>query len=121
MKLQSLFENTEYNAFIRYIMNKYTLRAFHIYEDGDDINLNSIIISKENQKEGIGSEVMQELVRFADSKGKRIILSVGVKDGAHGTTSRGRLVKFYKRFNFVENKGRNKDFTLMGGMYRLPR
>ena len=29
-------------------------------------------------------------------------------------------MKFYKRFGFVENKGRKKDFTISEGMYREP-
>ena len=37
-----------------------------------------------------------------------------------GATSILRLKKFYKRFGFVENKGRNKDFQLSCGMYRKP-
>ena len=31
-----------------------------------------------------------------------------------------RLKTFYKRFGFVENKGRNKDFSYRDSMYRLP-
>ena len=31
-----------------------------------------------------------------------------------------RLKDFYKQFGFVENKGRNKDFTISDSMYRLP-
>lgn len=118
MKLHSLFENAEYNSFNKYILNKYDLRAFHVYLSGDDIKLDSLIVAKEDQKEGIGSKVMTELIKFADHKGKRIILDVGVKDKHHGTTSRSRLVKFYKKFGFKENKGSKKDFSISAGMIR---
>lgn len=121
MKLHSLFENIEYNAFNKYIQKKYGVRAFWIIESGDDIELNSIIVAKEDQKKGTGTEIMNELIRFADAKHKRITLSVGVKDDIHGTTSRSRLVKFYKRFGFKENKGSKKDFTVSAGMIRSPR
>lgn len=122
MKLISLFENQEYQAFQNYILKKYEgLKAFHIIEWNDDIELNSIIVEKDRQKEGIGGKVMEELVKFADHKRKRIILHVGLNDKVHGTTSRSRLVKFYKRFGFVENKNRNKDFTITHGMYRNPK
>jgi len=121
MKLNLLFENVEYKAFSKYITKKYNVRTFFINQSGNDIELNSIIIAKENQKEGIGSDVMKELIKFADSKGKRIILGVGVKDSIHGTTSRSRLVKFYKRFGFKENKGRKKDFSVSAGMIRNPK
>jgi len=121
MKLTKLFENVELQTFSKYITNKYDVRTFFLTSHGGDIELNSLIIAKENQKEGIGSDVMKELVRYADSKGKRVILSVGVRDGIHGTTSRSRLVKFYKRFGFKENKGSKKDFSVSAGMIRDPK
>lgn len=37
-----------------------------------------------------------------------------------GGTSVKRLTDFYKRFGFVENKGKNKDFTIRDTMYRVP-
>ena len=36
-------------------------------------------------------------------------------------TSQARLKKFYKKFGFVENKGRNKDFEISELMYREPK
>ena len=77
------------------------------------------IIAKE-KKQGAGTGLMNDLAAYADQEGKRIVLSPGLKDDRHGTTSRGRLVSFYKRFGFVENKGRNKDFTVSEGMIRNP-
>ena len=122
MKLNLLFENVEYQAFEKYILKKYDgLKAFHIIEWNDDIELNSIIVEKDRQKEGIGKQVMEELIKFADHKRKRLILHVGLNDKVHGTTSRGRLVTFYKQFGFVENKNRQKDFTITHGMYRDPK
>jgi len=90
-----------------------------IYES-DVISLLGLIIPKGERKQGIGTAVMQDLTNYADQVGKRIELTVGLKDKYHGTTSRGRLVGFYKRFGFVENKGRNKDFTTNASMYRKP-
>jgi GNAT superfamily N-acetyltransferase len=80
-----------------------------------------IEVPRADRKQGVGTAVMNELVDYADRVGKRIFLTPGLPDDRHGTTSRGRLVKFYKRFGFVENKGRNKDFTLSPGMYRDPK
>jgi len=90
------------------------------YSD-DDIKLNMISVPKENRKQGIGSQVMNDLTEYADSVGKRIILTTGVRDPHMGTTSGARLKKFYKQFGFVENKGRNKDFTISASMYRMAR
>ncbi len=90
-------------------------------DDSDTIKLGSIIVDRAVQKEGTGTSVMQEITSYADERGFRIILTPGQRDDGHGTTSYGRLVKFYKRFGFKQNKGRNKDFTISAGMIREPR
>jgi hypothetical protein len=64
---------------------------------------------------------MRELADLADDLGKRVTLSPAVRDDHMGTTSRSRLVDFYKRFGFVENKGRKKDFAVSDSMYRDPK
>jgi GNAT superfamily N-acetyltransferase len=107
------------SAFSSYIQNKYDLESFFVYEKGDLITLGMLKVA--DKKQGTGTAVMNELINYADQNNKRIFLTPGLPDDRHGTTSRGRLVKFYKRFGFVENKGRNKDFTLPVGMYREPK
>ncbi len=95
--------------------------TLYIFEKDDLIVLDSIIVPKEQRKQGIGTQIMEELVSYADKVGKRLELSTGQKGDYHGTTSKGRLVNFYKRFGLIENKGRNKDFTTMKTMYREPK
>ena len=65
-----------------------------------------------------GTEYMEELIDLADNKGKMIALTPSTDFGA---TSIPRLKKFYKRFGFVENKGKNKDYEISETMYRQPR
>lgn len=92
-----------------------------ISENEKDVTVSSIIVPKEGRKKGAGTALMQDVTDYADQTGKVVRLTPGVKDDRHGTTSRKRLVKFYKRFGFVENKGKNKDFTYNAGeMYREP-
>jgi len=91
-----------------------------VYEKDDKIILSSLIVPKDFRNRGFGSQIMKDLTSYADSVGKRIELSPGTKDKYNGTTSRGRLVRFYKRFNFKENKGRNKDFRTSETMLRTP-
>ena len=86
--------------------------------DDGDLNIGMIEVPKDSRKQGVGTEAMERIIQHADSVGSRITLTPGLKDDIHGTTSRSRLVKFYKRFGFVENKGRNKDFTISESMYR---
>ena len=61
---------------------------------------------------------MQEIIDNADAEGQTITLSPSIDFGA---TSINRLKDFYKQFGFVENKGRNKDFTISESMYRIPK
>ncbi|MDC1446571.1 hypothetical protein N8344_01205, partial [bacterium] len=44
----------------------------------------------------------------------------GLLDKQHGTTSQSRLRKFYKRFGFIDNKGRNKNYEFRNLMIRYP-
>lgn len=118
MKLFQLYENI--SEFTKQIKDKYNLKFFFVYEYSDSIKLDMLEVPKTERKEGIGTAVMNELIQYADFNHKRIILTPGLRDDRHGTTSRTRLIKFYKRFGFVENKGRNKDFTISQGMYRNP-
>jgi len=60
---------------------------------------------------------MQDMIDMADEQGARISLT---PDVSFGGTSVARLKKFYKQFGFVENKGKNKDFSIRNTMYRDP-
>ncbi len=119
MKLFQLFENI--SAFSKQIEDKYNLSSFFVHERPDVITLDMIEVPKADRKQGIGTAVMNELIDYADQTNKRIILTTGKPDDRHGTTSLKRLIKFYKRFGFIENKGRNKDFTISQNMYRDPK
>ena len=99
---------------------EFQLRDLSMFLSRGNLKLNMIAVSRTNQGKGTGTQVMSRIVAFADANGLRTILSPGLPDDGFGTTSRSRLVQFYKRFGFVENKGRNKDFTISEGMYRAP-
>lgn len=102
---------------------KHGLKHLWIFDNGNNqIELSAIMVDKSEQKQGKGSAAMEDLVDYADSRGLTIVLIPGVKDKHQGTSSRSRLVKFYKRFGFIENKGRNMDFAIGGGkMVRYPK
>ena len=97
------------------------LWIFHlsIFRNGD-ICLHSIIVKPDDLKQGKGTEAMKRLTDLADYHQRRIWLTPGEKSSHTKTTSRRRLVKFYKRFDFVLNKGRNKDYRCNEAMYRRP-
>ena len=122
MRAYELFESleNELQTFADQVKDELGLQEFRLYMVRGDIKLDTIIVGKENRKSGVGSEAISRLTRFADKHGKRIILSPATKDPHHGTTSRSRLVNFYKRFGFKENKGRKRDFTVSASMIRDP-
>ncbi len=60
---------------------------------------------------------MQSLIREADAEGAIVALTPSTDFGA---SSKSRLAKFYRRFGFVPNKGRNKDFAVREAMIRYP-
>lgn len=118
-----LFEIASNNiqAFASELEVKYDLTSLWLYNlDDNTIKVGSIIVKRDARKQGTGSAVMQEITDYADERNLRIALSPNIKDSVSGTTSRSRLVRFYKRFGFKENKGRNKDFTISAGMIRDP-
>lgn len=87
-------------------------------QDGNRLFLSKIEVDKDKRGQGLGTRAMERIAAYADSKGMQIVLSPSVDFGA---SSVARLKRFYKRFGFVENKGRNKDFTTQESMIRQPR
>ena len=106
------------------IKNKYVdcVKELEIYEYPYGIKLASIIVDykKENCKEvkGVGTEIMNDLISYADAQNKPIALTPS-KD--YGSKSLSKLIKFYNRFGFVPNKGNNKDWNFKETMIRHPK
>ncbi len=109
-----LRENTN---FITGIKKKYSeeFSKINIYEFEDKISID-LIIAKEKST-GAGTRLMQDICDYADKEKKTIILSPSSEFGGN----KKRLIEFYKRFGFVENKGKNKEFLIFESMYRLPK
>jgi GNAT superfamily N-acetyltransferase len=96
------------------------IKTISLYESRGKIKLDSIIVDKEYRNSGIGTKALEMIIGYADENSKIVALSPALKDDFQGTTSRSRLIGFYKRFGFIENKGRNKDFEISESMYRKP-
>ena len=95
------------------------LRDFQLRERGNG-DLELAHIAAQEQGTGAGSAAMAELTAYADALGKRIILTPQSRDDGKGSTPRSRLVRFYKRHGFKENKGKARDFSTTAGMIREP-
>lgn len=88
-----------------------------VYENNGVITLAKIIVPEGERSSGKGTAAMQALIEYADKTGQRIALSPSEDFGG----KKSRLLKFYKRFGFVENRGRNQDFAISESMVREPR
>jgi len=84
----------------------------------NDISLSRIVVPEGKRGEGVGTKVIADIIEYADRNNKRIVLTPTKEFGA---TSVKRLKDLYKKFGFVENKGKNKDFTTKELMYRVPK
>lgn len=102
------------NKFVKSKNPDITLTTF---EWPDEINLYRLEIPKSSRKEWKWTKAMADLIEYADKNWKRITLT----PDNYAWSSISRLKEFYKRFWFVENTGRNKDFSTRELMYRTPK
>lgn len=108
---------TENTNFVKSMKEKYKefFKTINIYEYSNKISIDLIITKEKNS--GYGTKLMQDICDYADKNNKIVILTPSDEFGGN----KKRLIEFYKRFGFVENKGKNKDFEIFESMYRLPR
>ena len=84
---------------------------YPITANEDVIMLNYLEVNKTHKNSGIGSRIMEDLIKFADNQS--FILTLDTTDKFGSSTS--RLKEFYKRFGFKENKEKrfNKEMVRM--------
>jgi len=89
--------------------------SLNIADMSDFIELSKIVVPKEKRGSGVGSKVMQDLIKYADKNNKDIFLTPSTDFGG----TKARLVKFYKSFGFVPNKGKKKDYRSQEALVRF--
>jgi hypothetical protein len=85
-----------------------------ISEKDGVITLSKIVVPETDRGTGKGTDAMQALIEYADQTGQHVALSPSEDFGGN----KKRLTDFYKRFGFVENKGKNRAFSTSESMYR---
>ena len=101
---------------VEQIKAKYPSVKLDIYGDAQrGFELSRIVVPKDERSSGLGTAVMDDIIKMADDQGAVISLT---PDMSFGGSSVSRLKEFYKKFGFVENKGRNKDFSTRNTMIR---
>ena len=93
------------------------LKGLDIYETTTSLILSRIVIEDECRGEGIGTEIMTDLIEYADSSKKIVALTPSSDFGGN----KNRLVQFYKRFGFKPNKGQYKSYEFRDTMIRYPK
>ena len=73
------------------------VKTLFLSELNDVISIDMIEVERDKRKQGVGASVMRALVLYADANNKTLEALPGLKDDRRGTTSRGRLVNFYKK------------------------
>jgi len=100
------------------IVEKYPNVKLDLFGDASKgYELSRIELPKEVRGQGIGTDIMDDLISGADAEGATISLT---PDTSFVGSSVSRLNNFYKQFGFVDNKGKNKDFSTRNTMYRVP-
>lgn len=102
------------------VRDKYTSQGItvDIYgsKDGKRASLSLIKVPDDKRGEGLAKKIMNELINLADSNEVILTLTPSSDFGSN----KNRLIKFYKTFGFVDNKGKKKDYEISDSMYRLP-
>ena len=93
---------------------------FHLFKTKSGfLNLTKIEIFEKYRKEGYATQVMNQIIDYANDKGATIILT---PDPYLKNISKKNLVDWYKDFGFVMNKrtSKNKDYTHQELMQKFP-
>ena len=89
----------------------------NIFENKDNtISINNLVVKKNLRNKGIGQNILNDIMNYADKNNKTITLTPTSE-----YLTKSKLTNWYKRNGFVENKGKNTDFSISDTMYRLPK
>jgi hypothetical protein len=79
----------------------------YVSESPHQIYVHNLEVPKELRGQGIGSNIIKLIQKFAKEVNKPVVLE---PDHPRGVKS--KLQKFYKNLGFINNRGRNIDYTL---------
>ena len=89
----------------------------NIFENKDNtISINNLVVKQNLRNKGIGQNILNDIIDYADKNGKTITLTPTSQ-----YLTKNKLTNWYKKNGFVENKGRNMNYSISDTMYRLPK
>lgn len=102
-----------------FLINKYgqDLLGLDIYENKTSLILSRIVVKPESRSKGVGTNIMTDLINYADKNNQIISLTPSSDFGGN----KNRLIQFYKSFGFKANKGHHKSFEFRESMIRYPK
>jgi GNAT superfamily N-acetyltransferase len=102
------------------IIQKYEEQGAELYvvDSPGYWTLSKIVLPEDIRGAGLGTQIMTELCSLADQADVAIFAT---PDTTFGASSKARLQGFYRRFGFIPNAGRYKDFRSRETMVRQPR
>lgn len=80
------------------INNKGSARVMHFPKYSEDFHISEIKVQKRFRGKGIGTQLLNEIIKDADSKCAEISVFPETK---YGPAYKERLVKYYSRFGFT--------------------
>lgn len=80
------------------------------------LTLNKLIVDADKRNQGIGSNFLKDLTQYADEESLPMQLTAAGDFGG----KKARQVSLYKKYGFLENKGKNRDYSISENMYRTP-
>jgi ribosomal protein S18 acetylase RimI-like enzyme len=104
MRLRAICESVE--DLQQRLERTYDLEQLWITEGPKHVEIHNIRVKPENRNTGVGTQVIDEIKKYAASVGKHVVLFAEPDRGKKAALSR-----FYKRQGF-QKPGRSKDFSL---------
>jgi GNAT superfamily N-acetyltransferase len=84
--------------------------------------LSDLYVKEEHRGTGVGTKVMNSIIKFADTENLPMVL---IPEPDDDNVSPKKLMDFYKKFGFIINKGKRMDYTFSmpfaTTMYRMPK
>lgn len=103
------------NMTLDQIKDKYKdVADLFVWDGRNSVEVSRIVVKPELRNSGIGTNIMNDIIQYANSVKKQVSLSPSTDFGG----KKGKLLKFYKGLGFKPNKGRHKDFTISNSMVR---
>jgi len=114
---------------IKIIKNRYQRKynylgddfILHLSENDSNINIDLILFPSYSRGEGMGTEIIQDIIDYSKITGKTICITPATskEDTKKWDIDKKRLLSFWDKFGFVKNIGKHKDFEITHSMYKI--